>query len=360
MKSRASLIAIFLVLSLAICGSIATAEELTNDSRKTAVAVRITFSTRVMIMGHGREFSTQEPASGLSDVFVFSGGEVRRNGTFEVDWSPHMPIKSVEWLEVLSAEDQEAMEARSSCSRILSPGDSIQSLLSNAYDGLTICLEPGTYEIAGFAGINSDVTIIGLGESPAECQITCPDYKNLWLSPYQDGVLRLENVSFAIPKYSSGRIFAEDTAQCHFQNVEVLADSDFEIHATGQAIMKISNCVVFSINARERTQITVSDTRFDGALGTEYEFCGVSASQEAQITLSECTMSNYQYALNMEQESQLTMTSCSVTNQVRNFLDCKDFTGSITGTGNIVNAPLGSCEYLLPDGFLDVMSGRDD
>ena len=97
MRYRALLVALLLVLSVAICG-LSAEEELTNDSRKTAVAVRITFMTRVMITGHGREFSIQEPASGLSDVFVFSGGEVRRNGTFEVKWSPGLAIKSVEWL----------------------------------------------------------------------------------------------------------------------------------------------------------------------------------------------------------------------------------------------------------------------
>ena len=99
MRNRALLVAAILVLSVAICGLSTAAEELINDSRKTAVAVRITFMTKVFITGHGREFDTVEPSSGLSDVFVFSGGEVRRNGTFEVEWAPGMAIKSVEWLQ---------------------------------------------------------------------------------------------------------------------------------------------------------------------------------------------------------------------------------------------------------------------
>ena len=97
MRYRALLVAVFLVLAVAICG-LSAEEELTNDSRKTAVAVRITFRSSVRITGHGREFDTVEPSSGLSDVFVFSDGEVRRNGTFEVEWTPGMAIKSVEWL----------------------------------------------------------------------------------------------------------------------------------------------------------------------------------------------------------------------------------------------------------------------
>ena len=99
MRYRALLVAVFLMLTLVVCGLIATAEELVNDTRKTAVAVRITFRTRVFITSHGREFDTVEPASGLSDVFVFSGGEVRRNGIFEVEWAPGLAIKSVEWLD---------------------------------------------------------------------------------------------------------------------------------------------------------------------------------------------------------------------------------------------------------------------
>jgi hypothetical protein len=91
---------VFLLLSLAICGLSVAAEELTNDSGRTAVAVRITFRSSVRITGHGREFDTVEPSSGRSDVFVFSGGEVRRNRTFEVEWSPDSrEIRSVEWLQ---------------------------------------------------------------------------------------------------------------------------------------------------------------------------------------------------------------------------------------------------------------------
>jgi len=108
MRNRALLVAAILVLSLAICGVSAAAEELVNDTRKTAVAVRITFIGRVFITGHGREFDTVGPASGLSDVFVFSGGEVRRNGTFEVEWAPGLAIKSVEWLEVYDLEELQA------------------------------------------------------------------------------------------------------------------------------------------------------------------------------------------------------------------------------------------------------------
>ena len=99
MRSHGLLVAAFLVLSLVVCGLSAKAEELTNDSGKTAVAVRITFASRVVIRGHGREFPTQDPATGRSDVFVFSGGEVRRNRSFEVEWSPDSRrIKSIEWL----------------------------------------------------------------------------------------------------------------------------------------------------------------------------------------------------------------------------------------------------------------------
>ena len=194
MRSHVVLVTAFLVLSLAICGLNVAAEELTNDSRTTAVAVRITFMSRVMITRHGREFPTQDPATGLSDVFVFSGGEVRRNGTFEVKWSPGLAIKSVEWLEVLSAEDQEAMQEVASCSCVLSPSDSLETRLNSAYDGIEICLEPGTYTVASWLALDN-VTIRGIHHDKGVVHIVAPPYTTV-IASLTEGSLRIENISF--------------------------------------------------------------------------------------------------------------------------------------------------------------------
>ena len=76
MRYRALPVIAFLVLTLLACGLSAGAEELTNDSRKTAVAVRITFRSRVRITGHGREFDTVEPSSGVGNVWFLSQFDV--------------------------------------------------------------------------------------------------------------------------------------------------------------------------------------------------------------------------------------------------------------------------------------------
>jgi len=353
MRYRTLLVAAFLVLSVAICG-LSAEEELTNDSQKTAVAVRITFMTRVMITGHGREFSNQEPASGLSDVFVFSGGEVRRHRTFEVKWSPSIAIKSVEWLEELSAEDQAAMDAVRTCTRVLSPGDDLQSCIDQANDGMEICLEPGIYSVdtTSYMRISNNIKIRGLGESALDCQITCPEYGEVGFWVQRDGALRFENLSFMIPTYSSGCIDARDTSQCYLQNVEVVAGSIFQLRSLDHASVEVSNCVLFSLAATQQGQMTISETRFDGDFGTGYEYYMAAAMHEAQIALSDCTISHYEYALYAREEGHLMMTNCFVTDIEQDFLACTGFTGSIQGTGNRIDASLGRCSSLLPSGFL--------
>ncbi|MCK5828661.1 DUF1565 domain-containing protein [Candidatus Bipolaricaulota bacterium] len=193
MRYRALLVAVFLVLSAAICG-LSTEEELTNDSGKTAVAVRITFSTRVMITSHGREFSVQEPASGLSDVFVFSDGEVRRNGTFEVKWSPGLAIKSVEWLTQTSVQAEE-----STCEIQVSPKSGVAPLsidyvavISNCSDSINEYL----WDIAdeGFTGGSSGTHIFSypgaylIHAQATACGVVIEDTQIVTVDPvYVDG-----------------------------------------------------------------------------------------------------------------------------------------------------------------------------
>jgi hypothetical protein len=121
---------------------------------------------------------------------VFSGGEVRRNRSFEVEWSPDSRrIKSIEWLEVYGAEEQEAMQEIADCSCVLSPSDSLENRLSNAYDGIVICLEPGSYTF-GTAGnqilMQDDITIRGVYQELGEAQIILPEYQVRALAVDQD------------------------------------------------------------------------------------------------------------------------------------------------------------------------------
>jgi len=97
-----------IVALLCVCCAVVFGEELKNDSRITAVAVRITFSSRVMITDYGREFSNVVPSFTFSEVYTFDGGQVRRNESFEVEWAPHtIDILSVDWLEEFEPESAE-------------------------------------------------------------------------------------------------------------------------------------------------------------------------------------------------------------------------------------------------------------
>lgn len=342
-----------LTLALLAIGCSGSAEELTNDSRYTAIAVRITFMGNVRITDYGDEFDTVDPSSGSSNVFVFFGGEVRRRKSFEVEWSPSLRIKSVEWLEVYGEDQQKEMELVRTCTRVLSPGDDLQRCIEQAYDGMEICLEPGAYQLEHYVRIGADMRIRGLGDSPGAIQVTCPDYSYVHITSNGHAEVYIENLSFVVPKYSKGSIGAAEDSLLRLDSVWVADGSIFDFFAVNQATAQVSNCCALSITARHRGVIAASGTRFYGDLGTEYESRGVRALEEAQVTLSGCTLSHYRYALNMEQESHLTMTDCVVTDIERDFLDCDNFTGSIEGSGNRVMAPIEICPDRLPSGFLD-------
>jgi len=254
MRFHALLVAAFLVLSLAICGLSVAAEELTNNSRETAVAVRITFRSKVRITGHGREFGTVEPSSGLSDVFVFSGGEVRRNRTFEVRWSPGRAIISVEWLEVYGAEEQQAMQEVADCSCILSPRDSLESRLKNAYAGIVICLEPGVYTLTQYIlQLPYDVTIRGIHQDMGAARIVAPEYENVILA-VRDSKLRIDGVS--------------------------LGGGLIEILAQGAAVVSIESCDIQYLTLRGTAQASVGDSSLSVVI----------ASDGARATLTNCAI----------------------------------------------------------------------
>ena len=286
MRYRALLVAVFLVLSVAICG-LSAEEELTNDSRKTAVAVRITFTSRVMITRHGREFSNQEPASGLSDVFVFSGGEVRRNGTFEVKWAPGMAIKSVEWLEALSAEDQQKMEEDqqemeevADCSCILSPGDSLASRLLNTYgEGLVICMEPGEYVVSEQVLIVfEDATIRGIHSNSGEVKITGPEWLEPVLSVFSSAKLIIENIS-----WESSQIMTIGSAVLDIQMSSI---GKLVLSATSSANVMQSS--LRQVIAKDGTTSTFIECVIEG----EGSGTGITASGYAVISVIDSTIRN--------------------------------------------------------------------
>jgi len=352
MKHRTALVATFLVLSLVICGLVATAEELTNDSRKTAVAVRITFRSPVRITGHGREFDTVDPSSGLSKVFVFSGGELRRNHTFEVMWSPRSrKIRSVEWLEFLSAEHQQEMEARSSCSCILSPSDSLGSRLDNAYKGIEICLEPGTYQLDYQYSIRTTVTIRGLGDSPSDVLLTCPDYSYFHIGALAGGSVVVENLSIAIPKHSKASIYAQN-GQCEMRSVQVEQGSKFEAAVNQRGTLRIENCILTQVHAGGEGSLLVESTTFRGPANENAVNTAVWGFEEAQVTLLACDISGYSFAIFLQDDTKLEINNCVLAPGERSFRLDGSLSVSIIGSDNEIALSSLDPSYPWPPGFV--------
>ena len=286
MRNRALLVAAILVLSLAICGLSSAAEELVNDSRKTAVAVRITFRSSVRITGHGREFDTVEPSSGLSDVFVFSGGELRRNRTFEVRWSPaSRAIKSVEWLEVLSAEQQQEMEEIRGCSCILSPADSLQSRLNNAYDGIEICLEPGSYMLSGYIiSLAYDITIRGIHQAGGGvAQITAQKYDDIVLA-FHENTLRLENLSFGA---GIVELMSRGTSTLTIESCDL---PSLIVNVRGTAVASIVDTSLGVVLAVEGAEVTLTNCTIGAAETSLY--AGILAGEDALVSVFDSIIQN--------------------------------------------------------------------
>ena len=77
---------------------LATTETFVNKTGKSAYGITLTFSRNVTITRHDDVFPDQEPASGRSDRFTFSGGEVQNYGRFSVSWIPSTAeVVSYQW-----------------------------------------------------------------------------------------------------------------------------------------------------------------------------------------------------------------------------------------------------------------------
>jgi len=307
MRFHGLLVMRFLVLSLVVCGLSAGAEELTNDSRKTAVAVRITFAGRVRIRGHGREFPTQDPSTWRSDVFVFSGGEVRRNRSFELEWSPNSrQIKSIEWLEVYGAKEQEAMQEMADCSCILSLADSLERRLNNAYDGIVICLEPGIYTF-GTAGsqilMQDDITIRGVYQELGQAQIILSEHQVRVLAVDQDSRLTVKNVSFGegfiLVGKGNGSMIIET---CDLQYL-ILEDS---------ASASVGNSSLGSVSASNGAQVTLTNC----AIEIDAHAYGIAAHSDSRVTVVDSVIKNKSLGVFANDDSIVRLIRCE-------FVDCE-------------------------------------
>ncbi len=92
---------------------LAATETFVNKTGKNVYGIRVTFSTKVTIIRHDYVFPDQDPASGRSAEFTFSGGKLHKFKRFTIVWIPGTAeVVDYEWLEEeVTAPPQEETEA---------------------------------------------------------------------------------------------------------------------------------------------------------------------------------------------------------------------------------------------------------
>ena len=103
------LIGLFLVGFIGL----AATETFVNKTGHDVYGIRVTFSTKVTIIRHDYVFPDQDPASGRSVEFTFSGGKLHKFKRFTIVWIPGTAeVVDYEWLEEeVTAPPQEETEA---------------------------------------------------------------------------------------------------------------------------------------------------------------------------------------------------------------------------------------------------------
>ena len=90
------LIGLFLVGFIGL----AATETFVNKTGHDVYGIRVTFSTKVTIIRHDYVFPDQDPASGRSVEFTFSGGKLHKFKRFTIVWIPGTAeVVDYEWLE---------------------------------------------------------------------------------------------------------------------------------------------------------------------------------------------------------------------------------------------------------------------
>ena len=332
-----------IVALLCVCCAVVFGEELKNDSRITAVAVRITFSSRVRITDYGREFSGVEPSSGMSDVFVFTGGNLRRNQTFEIEWAPSfITVESVEWLSEYT--DDSSDQPEQSCTNLLRAtwGSIYDLLLERQYDGMVICLEPGRYEVlASTVRVDHDIVILGTGANSAETIIAGGGFSGSNFMVWGSATLRFENLTLA----DGVALQTLERATCEVANAQI--DSAF---AGDESTMSISGCQIGGdLYVNGSATLLVESCQFVG--DGRY---AVSLHESASATISNTVFANREFGISVRDNVNLTVLSCRFEDSLLyNSISIASFgfAGSIGGRENMLaGAPIDeSLEW--PEGF---------
>ena len=85
---------------------IAATVAFTNDTNAVASGIEVEFSAPATVTWHSGEFSNQDPQSGFTTEFTFSGGTVNPGGTFMISWGPDTAkVVSHTWVTAASGNN---------------------------------------------------------------------------------------------------------------------------------------------------------------------------------------------------------------------------------------------------------------
>ncbi len=287
-----------------------------NETGSAAFGVRIAFNKPVRVADHEKGvFPFVTPADRSQD-FVFSGGLLHNHGEFYVSWQPSTArVRSHKWYT-----DQEGTEigSRSSCTYPMHPDASdLASRLEASYDGLVLCLEPGTYILTRPTTASNDVTIVGQGASPSDVVITKSEYSSCSLAALEDASLRLENLTLS----GEWSLTAAQQARCILLNV----------HTAGTAIQ-----------TSDRASLIVQSSRL--AAGNH---AAIQASGTGEVQISDTLFVGTGTGCSVLGKVHLTVSNCTFADSLDASISVQDASATVNGSGNSIPA-----DSLLPPGYV--------
>ncbi|MFC2077485.1 hypothetical protein ACFLTM_01575 [Candidatus Bipolaricaulota bacterium] len=254
-----------------------------NETRRDALGIRVTFSKLVRIADYNEAFFPFVSPDGRSKEFVFSGGRLLDQEEFYVSWQPTTAgVRSHKWY---TDEEGSEIGSRSSCAYRMHPDASDLALrLQASYDGLVLCLEPGTYRLTQDVSTMNSITLRGRGDSPSDVTLIAPEGKSRALQIHEDAWLRLENLTLA----GSWSLTAAQEAQYILLGVHTEAVS-IQVTQSASLIAQSSRLTAgdhAAIQASGTGEVRISETLFAGT-GT-----GCSVLENVHLTVSDCVFAD--------------------------------------------------------------------
>lgn len=254
-----------------------------NETGRDALGIRVTFGRPVRIADHNEAFFPFVSPDGRSKEFVFSGGRLRDQEEFYVSWRPSTAgVRGHKWY---TDEEGSEIGSQSSCAYRMHPDASdLAARLARSYDGLVLCLGPGTYVLSRGAATSNDVIIVGQGTSPSDVVIAVPTNGAGSVTILDDASLRLENVTLS----GEWSLTATQCARCILLNVHTEGPS-IQISDEASLIVQSSRLTAgdhAAIQAGGTGEVQISATLFTGT-GT-----GCSVLSSARLTVSDCVFAD--------------------------------------------------------------------